>query len=334
MSVCVIGGAGYVGSITVEQLLKHGYNVVVYDNLSNGHRAAVPEKVPFVHGDHGNLILLEQTLKKYNCMSIMHFSALSLVGESVLNPLAYYENNVAKGVPLLQAALNAGVKYFIFSSTAAVYGHARRIPIKEEDPTHPTNPYGNTKLAFERLLWDASRNQDLYCVALRYFNAAGASGNFGEDHNPETHLIPLALRAASGESEFISVFGDNYPTKDGTCIRDYIHVLDLAVAHLLALEYLENGGSNEVFNLGNGAGFSVLDVIETVRRVTKRNLPVKIADPRPGDPAVLIASSEKIKRILGWNPRFSALESMVESAWIWHISHPQGYPTRSMVKET
>jgi UDP-glucose 4-epimerase len=327
MSVCVIGGAGYIGSITVEQLLEHGFEVVVYDNLSQGHRTAVPEKVPFILGDHGNRILLEQTLRKYKCTSIMHFSALSLVGESVNDPLAYYENNVAKGVSLLQAALSAGVKCFIFSSTAAVYGQPLRTPVKEEDFPYPTNPYGNTKLAFERLLWDVSRNESVHCVALRYFNAAGASGKYGEDHNPETHLIPLVLRVASGEGDAISVFGDNYPTKDGTCIRDYIHVLDLAEAHILALEYLEQDGSNEVFNLGNGNGFSVLEVIETIRKVTQRSIPIKIVDPRPGDPAELIASSEKIKRILGWNPRFPSVESIVESAWKWHLCHPQGYPT-------
>jgi UDP-glucose 4-epimerase len=326
MTVCVIGGAGYIGSITVEQLLNHGYKAVVYDNLSRGHRAAVPGCVPFIRGDHGDRILLEKTLKQYNCTSIMHFSALSLVGESVLDPLAYYENNVAKGVPLIQAALSAGIKHFIFSSTAAVYGHPMETPIREDAPLNPVNPYGNTKLAFERLLWDVSGKGGLNCVALRYFNAAGASDQYGEDHDPETHLIPQVLCVASGVSDEISVYGDRYPTRDGTCVRDYIHVVDLADAHLLALQYLENGGSSDVFNLGNGRGFSVLEVIETARKVTQKNIPIRITDPRSGDPAELIASSEKIKRMLGWNPCFPDLESMVTSAWQWHLSHPKGYP--------
>ncbi|MBN1901584.1 UDP-glucose 4-epimerase GalE [Candidatus Sumerlaeota bacterium] len=325
MTVCVIGGAGYIGSITVERLLEHGRRVIVYDNLSRGHRAAVPDHVPFIQGDHGNRALLEQTLKRYDCRSVMHFSALSLVGESVRNPLAYYDNNLTKGVSLLQSAISSGAQNFIFSSTAAVYGQPIHSPITEDDPTIPTNPYGNTKLAFERLLWDVSQNYNLRCVALRYFNAAGASEKYGEDHDPETHLIPLVLRFASGDSGSIQVFGNQYPTRDGTCIRDYIHVLDLAEAHILALEYLEKGGANEVFNLGNGTGFSVLEVIETAHKITRKSLPFEIREPRPGDPAELVASSEKIKRILGWNPRYPALESIIESAWKWHLNHPKGY---------
>jgi len=325
MSVCVIGGAGYIGSVTVEALISAGYDVVVYDNLSSGHRDAVMPDVPFVKGDHGDKQLLEQTLKRYGCTGVMHFSALSLVAESVDNPLLYYENNVAKGVTLVQAALSAKVKFFIFSSTAAVYGNPQSIPIREDAPLFPANPYGNTKLAFERLLRDAGIACGFRSVSLRYFNAAGASEKCGEDHNPETHLIPLILQAGMGKRPFVSVFGNVYPTKDGACIRDFIHVLDLAEAHLQALGYLEAGGKSDVFNLGNGKGFSVLEVIQEASRVTQREIPYQISEPRKGDPAVLIASSEKIQTILGWSPRYPKLESIIHSAWNWHLSHPNGY---------
>jgi len=325
MAVCVIGGAGYIGSVTVEKLLHAGRDVVVYDNLSRGHRAAVMKNAHFVKGDHGDQETLKQTLLRFRCSAVMHFSALSLVGESVNNPLLYYENNVAKGISLLRAVKAANIQHFIFSSTAAVYGEPSRIPIKEQDPVNPNNPYGNTKLAFERLLWDVAKTGDFRCVALRYFNAAGASSVCGEDHDPETHLIPLTLKVASGKSDEISVFGNNYPTKDGTCVRDYIHVEDLASAHLLALYYLENSGKSDVFNLGNGMGFSVLEVIETARTVTGKTIPCNINAPRQGDPAVLVASSEKIRNTLGWQPEYPRLESIIESAWLWHLSHPNGY---------
>jgi len=325
MAVCVIGGAGYIGSVTVEILVSAGYEVVVYDNLSRGHRKAVAPEAHFVKGDHGDKALLEETLKRYGCTAVMHFSALSLVAESVENPLLYYENNVAKAIALLQAAVSAKVRHFIFSSTAAVYGNPESIPIRENDPTNPANPYGNTKLAFERLLWDAGIASGFRSISLRYFNAAGASDKFGEDHKPETHLIPVVLQVALGKSPFVSVFGNACPTKDGSCIRDFIHVLDLAQAHLLALKYLEAGGKSDVFNLGNGKGFSVLEVITEASRVTQKEIPYKISEPRKGDPAILVASSEKIQKILGWSPRFPQLESIIQTAWKWHLAHPDGY---------
>jgi UDP-glucose 4-epimerase len=296
----------------------------------------VPEDAIFVQGDHGDETLLKETLQKYNCSAVMHFSALSLVGESVEKPLLYYENNVAKGVALLRAVLAAGVRYFIFSSTAAVYGEpiqvrlsspgcAIFVPILEDASTIPTSPYGNTKLAFEWLLWDTAKVSNLRPISIRYFNAAGATERCGEAHNPETHLIPLVLQAAAGRRDAICVYGNDYPTPDGTCIRDYIHVQDLAEAHLLALKYLEGGGAPDVFNLGNGRGFSVLEVIDTARRVTGKEIPVKISARRAGDPAVLVASSEKIKKILGWQPRNPRLEDIISSAWQWHTAHPRGY---------
>jgi len=325
MSICVIGGAGYIGSVTTEKLHEAGREVVVYDNLSRGHRDAVCPDVPLVVGDHGDQALLGDTLKRYSCSAVMHFSALSLVGESVRKPLEYYENNVAKGGSLLRAALEAGVKHFIFSSTAAVYGRPRSIPIREDDPLLPTNPYGNTKLAFERLLRDVEGASGLRSVSLRYFNAAGATRERGEHHNPETHLIPILIQTALGKREMVQVFGNDYDTDDGTCVRDYIHVSDLAGAHILALEHLEGGGHSEIFNLGNGRGFSVLEVIETVRKVTGKDIPHRIADRRPGDPPVLVASSDRIRRVLGWSPQYPKLEDIVSTAWQWHQSHPEGY---------
>ena len=325
MSICVIGGAGYIGSVTVEKLLDAGKDVVVYDNLSRGHEQAVPPEAVFVKGDHSDRKLLKNTLEKYNCSAVMHFSALSLVGESVEKPLLYYENNVAGGVELVKAMKEAGVSRMIFSSTAAVYGEPETMPIREDALLKPTNPYGNTKLAFERLLEDLSGSGDFSAVRLRYFNAAGATEQRGEDHRPETHLIPIVLQVAAGEREAIKVFGGDYPTGDGACVRDYIHVADLAQAHILALEYLENGGETDVFNLGNGCGFSVLQVIETAEKVTGKRIPRRKAPRRPGDPAVLIASSEKIRRKLGWRPALPELETIIETAWKWRQSHPGGY---------
>jgi len=323
--ICVIGGAGYIGSVVVEALLAADRIVCVYDNLSLGHRNAVPDDAVFVQGDHGDETLLKETLQKYNCSAVMHFSALSLIGESVEKPLLYYENNVAKGVALLRAVLAAGVRHFIFSSTAAVYGEPISVPILEDASTFPTNPYGNTKLAFERLLADTAMVNNLRFVSLRYFNAAGATERCGEAHDPETHLIPLILQVAAGKREHIDVFGNDYPTSDGSCIRDYIHVEDLAAAHLLALKYLESGGVSDIFNLGNGQGFSVLDVIDVARRVTGREIAVQIVGRRIGDPAILVASSEKIQRVLGWQPHHQHLEDIIQSAWMWHQSHPHGY---------
>lgn len=329
MSICVIGGAGYIGSVVVECLQKAGRRVIVYDNLSRGHRKAVFHDTPFVEGDHGDAAKLKAALEKYECDVVMHFSALSLVGESVKNPLLYYDNNVSKGVALLEASVAAGVKYFIFSSTAAVYGEPVSIPIRESDPTVPNNPYGNTKLAFERLLHDVTSVARMSFVALRYFNACGATEIHGEDHEPETHLIPIALQAAMGQRERLYIFGDDYPTPDGTCLRDYIHVLDLAKAHILALEYLERGGGSQAFNLGNGNGFSVLEVIEAARKVTGRKIKAEKAGRRPGDPAVLVASAEKARSVLGWSPEWTSLERIIESAWKWRLANPDGYEVPS-----
>lgn len=324
-TICVIGGAGYIGSVAVETLTAAGRPAIVYDNLSKGHRAAVPEGVPFVCGDHGDEALLKETLLKYNCSAVMHFSALSLVGESVEKPLLYYENNVVKGAALLRAVAAAGIRHFIFSSTAATYGEPVSIPIREDDPAIPTNPYGNTKLTFERMLRDVGGAVGLRSVSLRYFNAAGATERYGEDHNPETHLIPLILQVAAGRRPHIKVFGNDYPTPDGSCIRDYIHVADLAAAHILALEYLERGGESSVFNLGNGTGFSVFEVIEAARKATGCEIPAEITARRAGDPAVLVASSERIQKLLGWHPRYPRLDDIIASAWRWHSAHPQGY---------
>lgn len=330
-SICVIGGAGYIGSVAVEALIAAGRRAVVYDNLSKGHRAAVPEEVPFIFGDHGDEAHLKETLEKYNCSAVMHFSASSLVGESMKNPLLYYENNVIKGLALLRASSAAGVRHFIFSSTAATYGEPVSIPIKEDDPAIPTNPYGNTKLAFERMLRDFGGMCGMQSVSLRYFNAAGATERCGEAHNPETHLIPLTLQVAAGRRSHITVFGKDYPTPDGSCIRDYIHVADLASAHIQALEYLENDGETSVFNLGNEKGFSVFEVIETARKVTGCDIPAEIAERRAGDPAILVASSERIKKVLGWQPQYPQLDDIIASAWRWHSAHPNGYmPERKL----
>jgi UDP-glucose 4-epimerase len=325
MAVCVIGGAGYIGSVCVEKLVEAGRKVVVYDNLSKGHKSAIVEGATFVRGDHGDEKFLKETLLKFNCSAVMHFSALSLVGESVEKPLLYYENNVAKGVALLRAVIDADIKHFIFSSTAATYGETKSIPITEKFPTIPTNPYGNTKLAFEKLLRDSGKAYGLRSVILRYFNAAGATEKCGEDHSPESHLIPIILQVAAGKRNSIKIFGNDYPTPDGTCVRDYIHISDIARAHLLALKHLENGGKSDFFNMGNGSGFSVLQVIETVEKVTGKNIPREITPRRAGDPSTLIASSDKIREALGWHPEFPDLESIIESAWKWHESHPEGY---------
>lgn len=324
MRILVTGGAGYIGSVVTEELLKDGHHVVVYDNLSKGHRRAVIDGAHFVAGDLHDDALLRTTLSEQQIDAVVHMAAFSLVGESCVKPEKYYNNNVVGSLTLLDAMVETGVKKIVFSSTAATYGEPESQPINETAPTAPTNPYGETKLTFEKALnWYDSAHGVRY-ASLRYFNAAGASENCGEDHDPESHLIPIALQVAAGKREKVEIFGDDYPTPDGTCIRDYIHVIDLARAHILALESLDKG--SRVFNLGcGGAGYSVREVIEAVREVTGKEVATSIGARRAGDPAVLIASSEKIKSELGWQPQYQDLKLIVESAWKWMQAHPDGY---------
>lgn len=321
-TILVTGGAGYIGSHTVLALLAAGYEVVVLDNLVYGHRDLVEQvlKVELIVGDTGDRALLDNLFKTRDIAAVMHFSAYAYVGESVTDPAKYYRNNVVGTLTLLEAMLAASVKKFVFSSTCATYGVPQVLPIPEDHPQNPINPYGATKLMVEKILSDFDIGYDFKSVSFRYFNAAGCDpeGKLGEDHNPETHLIPLTLFTALGKRESISVFGTDYPTADGTCIRDYIHVNDLAQAHVLGLEYLLKGGDSNVFNLGNGNGFSVKEVIETAKLVTGKEIAVKIGDRRAGDPPVLIGSSDKARKILGWNPQYSSLEEIITHAWQWH----------------
>ena len=327
MSVLVVGGAGYIGSVMVEKLLNADERVVVLDNLSRGHRSAVHSDAVFVQGDMADTSLVKSILLEHRCDVVMHFSALSLVGESVTKPLMYYENNVGRGMALVRAMLDAGVTRMIFSSTAAVYGTPAQIPIMETTPPNPINPYGRSKYQFEQFLADCAQSEDLCYAALRYFNAAGASDLFGEDHRPETHLVPLILQVAAGKRDRLAVYGKDYDTPDGTCIRDYIHILDLAEAHLLAMKKLRKSESaSMVFNLGNNRGFSVLDIIRVAEKVTGKKIPFTVGERREGDPPVLVASSDRIRQELGWTPRFPEVEQIVESAWRWHNAHPNGYP--------
>lgn len=318
-TILVVGGAGYIGSHMVASLLGRGYQVVTLDDLSTGHRELLPGGI-FVQGDLGDALMLEVLFSTYKIEAVMHFAAFSLVGESVSNPLKYYKNNLARTVTLLEAMLKHKVKHFIFSSTAAVYGEPEDIPIVETHPCRPTNPYGATKIAVERMLADCDAAHGLKSVCLRYFNAAGAheNGQMGERHNPESHLIPLVLKVATGERENIAIFGTDYPTPDGTCLRDYVHINDLGQAHLLAMESLFAGNGSAVYNIGNSKGYSVREVIEVAVRVSGRSIPIVEAGRRKGDPAVLVAGSDKIRRELGWQPRYEDLETIIETAWRWH----------------
>ena len=321
-TILVTGGAGYIGSHTVLALKQAGYNVVILDNLVYGHRDLVERvlEVELVVGDTGDRALLDHLFKTRDIAAVMHFSAYAYVGESVTDPAKYYRNNVVGTLTLLEAMLTASVKKFVFSSTCATYGVPEFVPIPESHPQNPINPYGATKLMVERILSDFDVAYGFQSVRFRYFNAAGAnpSGLLGEDHNPETHLIPLVLMTALGKRESISIFGTDYPTPDGTCIRDYIHVNDLADAHILGLEYLLKGGDSEVFNLGNGSGFSVREVIAAAEQVTGLSIPVEERDRRPGDPPILIGTSEKARTILGWQPQYSSIKDIVAHAWQWH----------------
>jgi UDP-glucose 4-epimerase len=321
--VLVTGGAGYIGSVVSEELVKDGHDVVVYDNLTKGHREAVVEGAHFVEGDLLDDRKLRQTLKDYRLDSVVHMAASSLVGESVEHPSKYYRNNVLASLALLDAMVECDVKRIVFSSTAATYGEPESQPIYESAPNNPTNPYGESKLAFEKALHWYGRAYGLSYVSLRYFNAAGASEKCGEDHDPESHIIPIALQAAAGKRSHVEIYGDDYPTPDGTCLRDYIHVIDLARAHILALK--ASSGS-AIYNLGcGGDGYSVREVIETARQVTGKDIPVRMGPRRAGDPAVLIASSDKIKSELGWEPQYQDLRVIIDSAWRWMQSHPNGY---------
>ncbi len=326
MAILVTGGAGYIGSHTVAELLDRGEEVVVIDNLLTGHREAVLGGT-FYEGDLRDKALLERIFTENNITAVIHFAASSLVGESMQNPAKYYDNNVYGAMCLLEEMQKAGVKNIVFSSTAATYGEPDKVPIEETDRTEPANVYGETKLVMERMMSWFDKAHGIRYVALRYFNAAGAhaSGKIGEDHRPESHLVPLVLQTALEQRSHISVFGDDYPTEDGTCVRDYIHVSDLADAHLKAVEYLAGGGESSAFNLGNGQGFSVKQVIETAKKVTGRDIPAVIEPRRSGDPAVLVASSAKARSVLGWTPKHDSLENIIASAWQWHESKPQGY---------
>lgn len=326
MAVLVTGGAGYIGSHTVAELIALGEEVVVVDSLETGHRDSLLGGTLEV-GDIRDRQFMDYVFKKHSIESVIHFAAYSLVGESMSNPVKYYDNNVHGTLVLLDAMQENGVKRIVFSSTAATYGEPERTPIEESDVTNPTNVYGETKLTMERMMRWFDVTYGIKYVALRYFNAAGAheSGLIGEDHRPESHLVPLILQTAQGKREEIAVFGNDYPTPDGTCIRDYIHVSDLADAHVLAVKYLRDGGASDVFNLGNGQGFSVLEVIQTAEQVTGRAINAVIRERRAGDPAILIASAAKAKQVLGWKPKRERLEQIVESAWRWHESHPNGY---------
>ena len=327
MSVLICGGAGYIGSHNVRAFRQHGDDVIVVDSLETGHRASVPEDVKFYEGDIRNSETLAKIFTENEIESVIHFCAYSLVGESVDKPLKYFDNNVGGMITLLEAMQKFDVKRIIFSSTAATYGEPKRVPILETDPTEPTNPYGESKRIMEKMMNWVSQRYDIRYVSLRYFNVAGAwhDGSIGEDHKCETHLIPLILQVPMGRREFITVYGNDYPTDDGTCIRDYIHVEDLAKAHILALEYLRNGGESNIFNLGSGDGYSVMEMIKAARKVTGHPIPAKVGQRRAGDPARLVADSTKARKILKWQPEITKMEDIIATAWKWHSSHPDGY---------
>ncbi len=321
MRILVVGGAGYIGSVCAELLLDQGHEVGIFDNLTEGHRRAIDERARFWEGDLGDEDGVEGVLSEFRPDAVMHFAAHALVGESMQNPSKYFRNNVANGLNLLDAMVTKGIGRLVFSSTCAIFGPPERVPIDEEMPMRPINPYGESKLAFEKVLKWYGEIHGLKFVSLRYFNAAGASARFGEDHRTETHLIPNVLKVALGQKAQVEIYGTDYETPDGTCVRDYIHILDLARAHILAL----SSARNEFYNLGTGGGASVREVIEAAAKVTGQEIPVVEKPRRPGDPAQLIASSGKIRKELGWTPQFQSLPSIIESAWKWHQKFPRGY---------
>ena len=330
MTILVTGGAGYIGSIVTEKLLTEGYKVVVFDNLQQGHKEAVLPEAIFIKGDLTNKASLADVFQSHSIDAVVHMAAETVVEHSMTDPQRYFNNNVVNGINLLDTMLRYNVKRIIFSSSAAVYGEPIKTPIKEDHPQNPVNSYGESKLMFEKILDWYQRAYGIKYVSLRYFNAAGASEKLGEDHNPETHLIPLVLKCALNiknkkeTNQKVKIFGTDYPTKDGTCIRDYIHVIDLARAHLLALKHIDELGAR-VYNLGNGDGYSVLEVIQTAKKITGINIPAISTSRREGDPAVLVASSDKIKDELGWQSEYKDLESIIQSAWEWYLEHPKGY---------
>jgi len=321
VKILVTGGAGYIGSVCVEDLLDRGHEVTVFDNLTEGHRKAVDQRAKFVQGDLADKTAVSSLIGAEQPAAVMHFAAKALVGESMQNPYKYFFNNVSCGLNLLDAMVEHGVKRFVFSSTCATYGIPEIVPIDEQAAQRPVNPYGESKLIFEKILRWYDQIHGVVFAALRYFNAAGATEAFGEDHRIETHLIPCVLQVPLGKREHAQVFGTDYPTPDGSCIRDYIHVTDLAQAHALALEVKESG----FFNLGIGGGVSVLEVIEACRKITGKNIPIVTQARRPGDPPRLIASAQKAREVLGWRPQYGQIEDIVSSAWSWHLRHPKGY---------
>ncbi len=324
--ILITGGAGYIGSVTAHRLAERGRRVVVFDNLSEGHQEAVPSQARLVTGDLRDETLLRFIFEKEPIDTVIHFAAHSRVGESMDQPLKYFADNVEGTRTLLKAMVDSGSKKLVFSSTAAVYGEPDEMPITEDTPTEPTNPYGESKLMAEKMLHWAGKAHGLKYVSLRYFNVAGAYGSrCGEDHRPETHLIPLTLQVALGQRDKLYIYGDDYDTRDGTCVRDFIHVLDLVHAHLLADKWLSQGGQNRVYNLGTGTGFTVKEVIEACRAVTGETIPTEATSPRPGDPPKLVASAQKARAELNWDLRFTEIEKIVASAWQWHKSHPRGY---------
>ncbi len=327
LSVLVTGGAGYIGSVAVEKLIAAGYRIVVFDNLSMGHRAAVHPEADFIQGDLADRASIDAAFEGHQIDAVMHFASRTLVGESVQHPFLYLADNVTNGLNLLHSAVEHGVRKFILSSTANLFDAPERIPIDENENIVPGSPYGESTFYLERVLFWLDKTVGLRYAALRYFNAAGATDERGEDHTPETHLIPIVLQVALEQREKITVFGDDYPTPDGSCVRDYIHIADLSEAHILALQALDDG--SRTYNLGNGSGFSVKQVIETAREITGHPIPFEAGPRRAGDPAELVASSEKIRRELGWRPEFPTLRAIVESAWNWHKLHPHGYEKTS-----
>jgi UDP-glucose 4-epimerase len=323
MKILVTGGAGYIGSVAVEELIAAGESVVVFDNLSQGHRAAVHPEATFVEGDLADRKAIDSVMSQHRPDAVMHFASKTLVGESMQKPFLYLGDNITTGLNLLQSVVEHGVKRFILSSTANLFDKPERMPIDEAERIVPGSPYGESKFILERMLYWLDRIYGVRYACLRYFNAAGATETHGEDHDPELHLIPLVLQVAMGKREKVFIFGGDYPTRDGTCVRDYIHVIDLAQAHILALRALDQG--SRVYNLGNSEGFTVKEVIDAARAITGHPIPAEVGPRRPGDPAVLVAASTNIRQELGWTPRFPQVHAIIESAWRWHQAHPKGY---------
>ncbi|KRL28384.1 UDP-galactose 4-epimerase [Limosilactobacillus frumenti DSM 13145] len=330
MAILVAGGAGYIGSHMVKDLVEHGQDVVVADNLSTGHRAAINPKAKFYEGDIRDRKFLDKIFDNEDIEAVVHFAAFSIVPESMSKPLKYFDNNTGGMITLLEAMRDHHIKYIVFSSTAATYGVPEHMPIKETDPQNPINPYGLSKLMMEKMMHWADKAYGIKFVALRYFNVAGAApdGTIGEDHGPETHLVPIILQVAQGKRDELSIFGDDYNTPDGTNVRDYVHVMDLADAHILAIKYLEAGNDSNAFNLGSSTGFSNKQMLEAAREVTGKPIPAKIAPRRPGDPDSLVAASDKARNVLGWDPKYDDVHDIIATAWKWHSTHPKGYDDR------